>query len=72
VAAADCVVIGDIAADVAAARAAGARGILVPTPATRPEELAGVPRAANLSEAVASVLGKTVLGHLSDQKEWQR
>jgi histidinol-phosphate phosphatase family protein len=72
VAAADCVVIGDIAADVAAARAAGARGILVPTPATRPEELAGVPRAASLSEAVASVLGKTVLGHLSDQKEWQR
>ena len=57
--AADCLVIGDIAADVAAARAAGARGILVPTPATRPEELAGVPRAASLSEAVASVLRRS-------------
>ena len=58
VAVADCVVIGDIAADVAAARAAGARGILVPTPATRPEELTGVPHAASLSEAVASVTWK--------------
>jgi histidinol-phosphate phosphatase family protein len=54
--AADCVVIGDIAADVAAARAAGARGILVPTPATRAEELIGVPHAASLSEAVASAI----------------
>jgi histidinol phosphatase-like enzyme len=35
-----CVVIGDIGADVEAARAAGARAILVPTPATRPEEVA--------------------------------
>ncbi|MBX9394532.1 HAD-IIIA family hydrolase [Streptomyces sp. TRM72054] len=35
------VVIGDIGADVAAARAAGARGVLVPTPVTRPEETAG-------------------------------
>jgi histidinol-phosphate phosphatase family protein len=34
-----CVVIGDIGADVAAARAAGARGVLVPTPVTRPEEV---------------------------------
>ncbi|MFJ6213465.1 D-glycero-alpha-D-manno-heptose-1,7-bisphosphate 7-phosphatase [Streptomyces sp. NPDC092296] len=33
------VVIGDIGADVAAAAAAGARGILVPAPATRPEEV---------------------------------
>jgi histidinol-phosphate phosphatase family protein len=57
VAAADCVVIGDIGADVAAARAAGARGILVPTPATRPEELVGVPCAADLRAAVAAILG---------------
>ncbi|THA22820.1 HAD family hydrolase [Streptomyces sp. A1277] len=35
---ADCVVIGDIAADVLAARAAGAEGILVPNAQTRPEE----------------------------------
>ncbi|MFH8344119.1 HAD-IIIA family hydrolase [Streptomyces sp. NPDC018045] len=33
-------VIGDIGADVAAARAAGARGVLVPTPVTRAEEVA--------------------------------
>ena len=33
-------VIGDIAADVEAARAAGARGILVPTPVTRAVEIA--------------------------------
>jgi histidinol-phosphate phosphatase family protein len=35
-----CVVIGDIGADVEAARAAGARGILVPTAVTRPDEVA--------------------------------
>ncbi|MER5745042.1 HAD family hydrolase [Streptomyces sp. NPDC002225] len=35
-----CVVIGDIAADVLAARAAGAEGILVPNAATRPAETA--------------------------------
>jgi D-glycero-D-manno-heptose 1,7-bisphosphate phosphatase len=35
-----CVVVGDIGADVEAAQAAGARGILVPTPETRPEEVA--------------------------------
>jgi histidinol-phosphate phosphatase family protein len=57
VSAADCVVIGDIGADVAAARAAGARGILVPAPATRPQELAGVPCAASLLAAVAAILG---------------
>jgi histidinol-phosphate phosphatase family protein len=53
---ADCVVIGDIAADVAAARAAGARGIVVPTAATRRDELAGLPAAASLTEAVAGLL----------------
>jgi len=36
-----CVVIGDIGADVEAARAAGARAILVPTAATRLDEVAG-------------------------------
>lgn len=53
---ADCVVIGDIGSDVAAAYAAGARAILVPTPVTRPEEAAGTPVAATLAEAVATVL----------------
>lgn len=36
----ECVVIGDGAGDVAAARAVGARGILVPTPRTKADELA--------------------------------
>lgn len=36
----DCVVIGDIGADVRAAQAAGARAVLVPTPQTQPEEIA--------------------------------
>ena len=54
--AADCVVVGDIGTDVAAAYAAGARAILVPTPVTRPEETAGVPVAAGLTEAVAALL----------------
>ncbi|MFD0265345.1 D-glycero-alpha-D-manno-heptose-1,7-bisphosphate 7-phosphatase [Streptomyces sp. NPDC127106] len=34
------VVVGDIGSDVRAACAAGARGVLVPTPVTRPEEVA--------------------------------
>ncbi|GGY89791.1 hypothetical protein GCM10010343_13840 [Streptomyces avidinii] len=34
------VVVGDIGSDVRAASAAGARGVLVPTPVTRPEEVA--------------------------------
>jgi HAD superfamily hydrolase (TIGR01662 family) len=51
-----CVVIGDIAADVAAARAAGARGILVPAPRTSAGDLIGVPRAESLGEAVAAIL----------------
>lgn len=58
---AECVVIGDIAADVAAARAAGARGILVPTPATRAGELDGLPVAATLADAVAAILGGRTL-----------
>jgi histidinol-phosphate phosphatase family protein len=41
-----CVVIGDIGADVEAARAAGARAILVPTAVTREEEIAAAPEVA--------------------------
>ncbi|PGH47945.1 haloacid dehalogenase [Streptomyces sp. Ru87] len=53
----DAVVIGDIGADVAAARAAGARAVLVPTPVTRREEIAGAPeRAENLLSAVRAAL----------------
>jgi D-glycero-D-manno-heptose 1,7-bisphosphate phosphatase len=53
----ECVVIGDIGSDMQAARAAGARAILVPTPATRPEEIAAAPNvAANLGEAIDVLL----------------
>ncbi|GLX10826.1 HAD family hydrolase [Microbispora sp. NBRC 16548] len=54
----DCVVIGDIGRDVEAARAAGARGILVPTPVTLPEEVAAAPEvASDLAAAIDLVLG---------------
>jgi histidinol-phosphate phosphatase family protein len=51
-----CVVVGDIAADVGAARAAGARAILVPTPATRTEEIAEAPELAPDLRAIADLL----------------
>lgn len=50
-------VIGDIGADMGAAAAAGARGVLVPTPVTRSEEVAAAPlHAATLLEAVELLL----------------
>lgn len=56
----ECVVIGDIDADVRAANAAGARGILVPTPRTRPDEVATAPdRAGDLPTAVRRILRTT-------------
>jgi D-glycero-D-manno-heptose 1,7-bisphosphate phosphatase len=51
-----CVVVGDIAADVDAAEAAGAWGILVPNERTRPEEVAAARTAATFDEAVDQVL----------------
>jgi histidinol-phosphate phosphatase family protein len=55
-----CVVIGDIGADVDAARAAGARSVLVPTVRTRPEEIETADAVAvDLLEAVRLVLGQT-------------
>jgi histidinol-phosphate phosphatase family protein len=52
-----CVLIGDIGADVAAAQAAGARAVLVPTPVTRPEEVRAAPAvAADLPSAVELAL----------------
>ncbi|MFC4907183.1 HAD-IIIA family hydrolase [Actinomadura gamaensis] len=57
VAPSDCVVIGDIGADVAAARAAGARGVLVPTDRTKPGEIDAAPEVApDLAAAVDLVL----------------
>lgn len=55
----ECVVIGDIGSDVAAARAAGARAVLVPTSVTRDAERRSAPVVArDLDEAVDLVLGE--------------
>lgn len=49
----EAALIGDIGADVRAAEAAGATGVLVPTPVTRAEEVAGARLVArNLADAV--------------------
>jgi histidinol-phosphate phosphatase family protein len=53
-----CAVVGDIGADVEAALSAGARAVLVPTPVTRPDEVARAPEvAADLDGAVTRLLG---------------
>jgi len=53
-----CALVGDIGADVEAARAVGARGLLVPTAATRTAELAAAPVVCrDLATAVAHLLG---------------
>jgi HAD superfamily hydrolase (TIGR01662 family) len=55
-----CAVVGDIGADVEAARAAGARPVLVPTAQTLPEEVAAAPEvAADLGAAVDRLLGES-------------
>jgi histidinol-phosphate phosphatase family protein len=52
-----CAVVGDIGSDVEAALRAGARPVLVPTPVTRPQEVAAAPEVAgNLAEAVDLLL----------------
>nr|WP_200305238.1 HAD-IIIA family hydrolase [Streptomyces adelaidensis] len=64
VAPSDCVVIGDIAADVQAARAAGARGVLVPNAATLPAEVEAAPTTApDLLTAVRRILAEARGGH---------
>jgi beta-phosphoglucomutase-like phosphatase (HAD superfamily) len=53
-----CVVVGDIGADVEAAAAAGARGILVPTAVTDPAEVARAERVCpTLDVALDAILG---------------
>jgi histidinol-phosphate phosphatase family protein len=52
----DCLVIGDIAADVQAAQAAGAAAILVPTERTEAEDLRRSPRVAATIEAAVDLL----------------
>ncbi|HEX6968695.1 MAG TPA: HAD-IIIA family hydrolase [Micromonosporaceae bacterium] len=52
-----CVVVGDIGRDMTAAAAAGAAGILVPTPATRSDEIAAAATVAgDLADAVHQIL----------------
>src|SRR5262245_31654368 len=52
-----CVVVGDGGADLGAAHAAGARGVLVPTAQTRPAEVAAAPAVApDLAGAVDLIL----------------
>jgi HAD superfamily hydrolase (TIGR01662 family) len=59
----ECVVVGDIGADMAAAAAAGASGVLVPTPMTRIGEVAAaVVVAADLAGAVDWILGPSQAG----------
>lgn len=52
-----CVVVGDIGRDMTAALAAGASGVMVPTPVTRAEEVAAAPHTApTLPAAVEEIL----------------
>jgi D-glycero-D-manno-heptose 1,7-bisphosphate phosphatase len=52
----EIVVVGDIGSDVRAAAAAGARGILVPAPATRAEEVEAAPVVASDLEAAVDLV----------------
>lgn len=49
-------VVGDIGADIDAARAAGARAVMVPTPRTRAEEIAAAPDVASDLESAVDLL----------------
>jgi D-glycero-D-manno-heptose 1,7-bisphosphate phosphatase len=58
---AEVAVVGDIGADVEAAAAAGAASVLVPTPVTRPEEVAAAPVVRpDLLAAVRYLLGREI------------
>ena len=57
-----CVVVGDIGRDVVAAAAAGALGVLVPTPVTRTDEVAAAATVApDLGAAVDWILSRAIL-----------
>ncbi|HSP38478.1 MAG TPA: HAD-IIIA family hydrolase [Frankiaceae bacterium] len=64
----DCVVIGDIAADLGAAAAAGARAILVPTEMTRDEEIDAARRDAAVAPDLLSAVELVLTGTLRDQR----
>jgi histidinol-phosphate phosphatase family protein len=52
-----CLVVGDIGADVQAALAAGASAVLVPTAVTRPDEVAWARRVAEVAETLEQGVG---------------
>lgn len=58
-----CTFIGDIGADIEAARAAGARGVLVPKPVTCREEIAAAPEVA---DDVLDAVRRIVAGAISE------
>ncbi len=60
--AADCVVIGDIGADVQAALQAGARAVLVPTPKTRPAEVAHARTSAAVADDLSAAVSYALAG----------
>jgi HAD superfamily hydrolase (TIGR01662 family) len=64
----DCIVVGDIGADVGAARAAGSRSVLIPTPRTRIEELAGARIATDLLSAARWIAGQGDPGRASGSR----
>jgi len=57
----ECAVIGDIGADIEAARAAGTRGVLVPGPLTQSGELTGARVARDVPTAVRMLTGQMPL-----------
>jgi HAD superfamily hydrolase (TIGR01662 family) len=59
-----CVVVGDIGSDVEAAAAAGATGVLVPTPQTRAEEVRGVQPADHVQPDLRSAIDALLAGRL--------
>ncbi|HIY42769.1 MAG TPA: HAD family hydrolase [Candidatus Nocardiopsis merdipullorum] len=59
---AECAVVGDIGADMQAASAVGARGVLVPTPLTRSEERIEAPEVAtDPFAALVTLIGRAAL-----------
>jgi D-glycero-D-manno-heptose 1,7-bisphosphate phosphatase len=68
----DCVVIGDIGADLAAAAAAGARGILVPTEMTQDEEIAAARRDASVAPDLLSAVELVLTGTLPQHRPSDR
>ena len=58
-----CVLVGDIATDVEAAEAAGARALLVPTAATRAEEVEGARRSGGWAPTLGAAVEAILAGH---------